>query len=103
MVVGDMINITWSPPSITDGMILQYIVLKINTSGRSYYRVSGNQNYLELVYFSDALVFVSAVNQYGQSSFEQAKSSGKKTYVTFSAKTVPFGTFGISRNTILKH
>ena len=24
-------------------------------------------------------------------------------YVTFSVKTVPFGTFGISRNTILKH
>ena len=24
-------------------------------------------------------------------------------YVTFSAKTVPFGTFGILRNTILKH
>ena len=25
------------------------------------------------------------------------------TYVTFSAKTIPFGTFGISRNTILKY
>ena len=24
-------------------------------------------------------------------------------YVTFSVRTVPFGTFGISRNTILKH
>ena len=83
MVVGDMINITWSPPSITDGMILQYIVLRINTSGRSYYRVSGNQNYLELIYFNNALVFVSAINQYGQSSFEQAKSSGKETIYIF--------------------
>ena len=79
-VVGNMINITWSPPSITNGMILQYIVRRINSSGKSYYHVSENQNYLELPYFNDALVFVSAVNQYGQSSFEQAISSGMKAY-----------------------
>ena len=59
-------------------MILQYIVQRINSSGKSHYYVSGNQNYLELPYFNDALVFVAAVNQYGQSSFVQAKSSGKR-------------------------
>ena len=77
-LVGSTINITWSPPSITNGMILQYIVQRINSSGKSYHHISGNQNYLELPYFNDALVFVTAVNQYGQSSFELAKSSGKK-------------------------
>ena len=80
-----MINITWSPPSITNGMILQYIVQRINSSGKSYYHVSGNQDYLELPYFNDALVFVSAINQYGQSSFEQAISSGKNMISTYVA------------------
>ena len=77
-LVGDMINITWSPPSISNGFILQYIVQRINSSGKSHYYVSGNQNYLELPYFNDALVFVAAVNQYGQSSFERAKSNGNR-------------------------
>ena len=77
-LVGDMINITWSPPSISNGMIVQYIVQRINSSGKSHYYVSGNQNYLELPHLNEALVFVAAVNQYGQSSFEQAKSSGKR-------------------------
>ena len=77
-LVGNMINITWSPPAITNGMILQYIVRRTNSSGKSYHHISGNQNYLELPYFNDALVFVAAVNQYGQSSFELAKPSGKK-------------------------
>ena len=78
-LVGNIINITWSLPSITNGMILQYIVQRINSSGRYYHHVSRDKYYLELPYFNDALVFVSAVNQYGQSSFELAKSSGKKT------------------------
>ena len=77
-LVDSTVNITWSPPSITNGMILQYIIQKINSSGKSYHHISGNQNYLELPYFNDALVFVAAVNQYGQSSFELAKPSGKK-------------------------
>ena len=78
--VGNVINITWSSPSISNGMILQYIVRRINSSGKSYYHVSRDKSYLELPYFNDALVFVSAVNQYGQSSFEQAISSGMKAY-----------------------
>ena len=76
-LVGSTINITWSPPSTPNGMILQYIVQRINSSGKSCHRISENQNYLELPYFNNALVFVAAVNQYGQSSFEVAKSSGK--------------------------
>ena len=87
-LVGNMINITWSPPSISNGMILQYIVQRINSSGKSYHYISGTQNYLELSYFNDALVFVAAVNQYGQSSFELAMSSGMKTYSTYSTLVV---------------
>ena len=79
-LVGNIINITWSLPSITNGMILQYIVQRINSSGKFYHHVSRDKYYLELPYFNDALVFVSAVNQYGQSSFEQAKSNGMKIY-----------------------
>ena len=75
-LVDDMINITWSPPFISNGMILQYIVQRINSSGKFYYPVSGNQNYLMLSYFNDALVFVAAVNQYGQSSYTLAESTG---------------------------
>ena len=83
-----MINITWSPPSVSNGKILQYVVQRVNSSGRSYHYISGDQNYLELPYFNDALVFVAAVNQYGQSSFEQAKSSGKKKSFIYDALIV---------------
>ena len=75
-LTSNTINITWSLPTITNGMILQYIVRRINSSGKSYHYVSRDKHYLELPYFNDALVFVSAVNQYGQSSFEQANSNG---------------------------
>lgn len=76
-----MINITWSPPAIANGMILQYIVQRITSGGTSYHNISGNQNYLELPYFYGVLVFVAAVNQYGQSSFELAKSSGTRNKI----------------------
>ena len=77
-VVGNNIIITWSPPSISNGMILQYIVQRINSSSNFYHHVSGNINYLDLPYFNGSLVSVSAVNLYGQSEFEIARSSGKK-------------------------
>ena len=77
-VVGNNIFITWSPPSISNGMILQYIVQRINSNGPSYYYVSGDRNYLALPYFNGALLLVSAINLYGQSEFEIARSSGKK-------------------------
>ena len=75
-VVGNVIKITWSPPYIPNGEILQYIVQRVTSSGKSYHHISGNRNYLELPYYNNALVFISAVNQYGQSSFELAKSNG---------------------------
>ena len=75
-VVGNVIKITWSPPFISNGEILQYIVQRVTSSGKSYHHVSRNKNYLELPYNNNALVFISAVNQYGQSSFEVAKSNG---------------------------
>ena len=76
-LVSNAINITWSPPSISNGIILQYIVKRINSSGNSYHHVSGDRNYLALPFYNDALIFVSAVNLYGQSGFEIARSSGK--------------------------
>ena len=76
ILVGNVINITWSPPFISNGEILQYIVRRVNSSGKFYYHISGNKNYLELPFYNDALVFISAVNQYGQSNYEVAKSNG---------------------------
>ena len=78
VLVGNIINVTWSPPSTSNGKIVQYIVQRRNSSGKFYHHVSGNTNYLELSFYNDALVFIAAVNQYGQSSFEVAKSSGMK-------------------------
>ena len=75
-VVDNMINITWSPPAITNGVIQQYIVRRINSSGAFSHYVSANQYHLSLPYFNDALVFVSAVNLFGQSEFKLAQSIG---------------------------
>ena len=74
-VVDNYINITWSPPSISNGIILQYIVKRIDSN---YLYVPGDRNYVVLPYFNGAVVFfVSAVNLYGQSEFEIARSSGE--------------------------
>ena len=77
-VVDNIVNVTWSPPSISNGIILQYIVKGIDSNDNYYFHVSGNKHYLEIPYFNNALVLVSAVNLYGQSEFEIARSSGKK-------------------------
>ena len=61
-LVGNIVNITWSPSSIFNGMIVQYIVQGIDSSGKSYHSVSGDQHYMELPYFNDALVYVASVN-----------------------------------------
>ena len=79
-LVGNIISVTWSPPSNSYEIILQYIVQRINSSGKFYHHVSGVQNYLELPVYYDALVFVAAVSQYGQSSFEVAKSNGMRIH-----------------------
>ena len=76
LVSDELINITWSPPANPNGIIHQYIVKKINSSGTFYYHVSANQQHIVLPYYNDALVFVSAVNLFGQSSYEHAKPKG---------------------------
>ena len=78
-IIDDTIVITWLPP-ITPyyGIILQYIIQRITSSGKSYYYVSGTQNSFVLPYSDNALVFVAAVNLYGQSNFELARSNGMK-------------------------
>ena len=75
-VVDEMINVTWSPPAIPNGAIHQYIVQRINSSGTFYYHVSPKQHHILLPLFNDALVFVSAVNLFGQNEFTQAKPNG---------------------------
>ena len=75
-LVDEMINVTWSPPTIPIGMIYQYIVQRINSSGTFYYHVLGNQYHILLPYYNDALLFVSAVNLFGQSDFKHAKPNG---------------------------
>ena len=76
-IVDDTIVITWSPPIIPHhGVILQYIVQRITSSGKSYYYVPGTQNSFVLPYSDNALVYVAAVNLYGQSNFELARSVG---------------------------
>lgn len=75
---GDTIIVTWSPPFFSNGIILQYIVQSVNSSGKSYHYVPGSQNTLQLPYFRGVLIYVAAVNQYGQSRFELAKSNGMK-------------------------
>ena len=76
-LVGDeLINVTWSPPANPNGIIHQYIIKRINSSGTFYYHVSANQQHIVLPYYNDALVFVSAVNLFAQSSYEYAKPKG---------------------------
>ena len=71
-----MINVTWTPPVVPNGIIHQYIVQRVNSSGKFYYHIPANQYTISLPYFNDALVFVATVNLYGQSVFVQAKSQG---------------------------
>jgi len=71
-----VINITWSPPAISNGIIYQYIVKRLNSSGTFYYHVLGNQHHIILPHFNDALIFVSAVNLFGQSNFKHVKPNG---------------------------
>ena len=76
LVDGELINITWSPPIIPNGIIHQYIIKRINSSGTFYYHVSANQHHIVLPYYNDALLFVSAVNLFGQSNYEHVKPKG---------------------------
>ena len=75
-IVDGIINVTWTPPVVSNGIIYQYIVQRVNSSGKFYYHVPANQHTISPPYFNDALVFVAAVNLYGQSVFEYAVPDG---------------------------
>ena len=72
----NIILISWSPPLRAYGTILQYIVQRVTSSGKSYHYVLGSENYLILSYSEGVAIFVAAVNQYGQSIFEVARMHG---------------------------
>lgn len=71
-----IVEVTWKPPAVPNGIIYQYVVQRVNASGRFFQHIFGNQLDTSLVYYSDALVLVAAVNLYGQSQFEYAESKG---------------------------
>ena len=81
-LVDGMINVTWSPPANPNGVIHQYIVRRINSSGTFYYHMPANQNYISLPYLDDAIIFVSAVNLFGQGEFEYANPKGMLCIIT---------------------
>lgn len=71
-----IVEVTWEPPAIPNGIVYQYIVQRINASGKFFQHISATQFDTTLVYFNDALVSVAAINLYGQSQFEYAESRG---------------------------
>ena len=71
-----MVEVTWKPPAVPNGIIHQYIVQRINASGKFFKHILANQLDTSLVYYNDALVLVAAVNLYGQSQFEYAEPKG---------------------------
>ena len=74
-VVENMINVTWSPPVAPNGIIYQHIVQQISPNDASYYHISGNKHSVLLPLFNVTRIFVTAVNIYGLSSQEFARSS----------------------------
>ena len=76
-----MINVTWTPPVVPNGIFYQYIVQRVNSSGKFYHYVPANQHSISLSSFDDALVFVAVVNLYGQSEYKRAESQGRQ-YIT---------------------
>ena len=75
-LVDGIVEVTWKPPAVPNGIIYQYIVQRINASGRFFKHVIPSQLYTSLVYYNDALVSVAAVNLFAQSQFEHAESKG---------------------------
>ena len=71
-----MINVTWTPPVVPNGIIYQYIVQRVNSSGKFDHHVPANQHTISLAYFNSVVVFVAAVNLYGQGVFEHAVPKG---------------------------
>ena len=76
-VITNMLHFRHSTPNLNLTTQLAYIVLDADYDYGRYFNVS--------MTFPIVLISIMVL------------------YVTCSAKTVPFGTFGVSRNTILKH
>ena len=70
-----MINVTWSPPAVPNGVIYQYIVQQINPNNTSYYHISGIEHSILLPFSNITRIFITAVNLYGQSNQEFVTSS----------------------------
>ena len=85
-----MINVTWTPPVVPNGIIYQYIVQRVNSSGKFYHHVPANQHSLSLPYFNDALVFVAVVNLYGQSVFEHVEPQGMHIYSVYTCRILSY-------------
>lgn len=71
-----MISATWAPPANPNGIIYQYIVERVNSSGTFYHHVPATQLTISLPPFNDALIFMTAVNLYGRSRSLRAVSTG---------------------------
>lgn len=72
-IVEDMINVTWAPPAVPNGVIYQYIVRQITPNDTSYYHVSSDEYSILLPFFNVTHIFVTAVNFYGHSNEEFAE------------------------------
>jgi len=88
-----MVNVTWTPPVVPNGIIYQYIVQRVNSSGKFCHNVPANQHTISLPYFNDALVFVAAVNLFGQSVFELTVPKGMQTINIFDATHIMMRTY----------
>ena len=75
-LINGFIRVTWTPPIVPNGIIYQYIVQRINSIGKFYSYFSATNNHTTLPYFNDTVVFVAAVNLYGQSKFIHAVPEG---------------------------
>ena len=64
----DLINVTWLPPAVPNGVIYQYIVQQINPNDTTYYHVSGNEYSVLLPFSNITRIFITAVNVYGHST-----------------------------------
>ena len=71
-----MINVTWTPPIVPNGIIYQYIVERVNSSGKFYHHVPADEHVILLPLLDDALIFVAAVNLYGKGISLHARSEG---------------------------
>ena len=83
-LVNGEVNVTWSPPAVPNGEILQYVVQRINASGKFFEHVPANQYTMTLPYYNDVLVFIAAINLYGQSQFIHAEPKGIGDNVCYS-------------------